>query len=104
MFLIDHGIQKNVFVTFQDIDHPNEKSRNCSYYISQTSFVKTVKPTASTTGKNNSKRFTLKKSKRYSKNNKRKYDYSSEEETEEEVTINVYFHIISNFLVYQNAH
>ena len=90
MVIVDCGIQKNVCVTFQDIDHPNEKSRNCSYHLSQTSFVKTVKPTASKTGKNESKRFTLKKSKRFSKNNKRKCDYSSEE-TEEEVRIYILF-------------
>merc|ERR1711981_1054456 len=73
-FSIQHGELRNVlkedtslkenFISdlYWDIDHPNEKSRNCSYYLSQTSFVKKVKPTASTTGKMESKRFTLKKS------------------------------------------
>ena len=66
----------------KDIDNPNQKNRNCSYYLSASAFVKTVKPTPD---KKLAKRFTLKKSKISNGTKRKKKRSYSSDDTESEV-------------------
>ena len=73
---------QNDNLLLKDIDNPNQKNRNCSYYLSASAFVKTVKPTPD---KKLAKRFTLKKSKKINEPKRKKKIRYSSDDTESEV-------------------